>query len=78
MKKVRIIAAMKLFTIGFNWDNAFFSHCKTLNVEICVTLGKILMSITMKILKLERINFSILNVVLVFKPNTNEMNMQSN
>ena len=25
-----------MFTIGFNGENVFFSHCKKLNVEICV------------------------------------------
>ena len=58
MKKVRIIAVIKVFTIGFNGENGFFSHCKKINVEICIKLGKILMSITMKIIKLKRIIFT--------------------
>ena len=55
VKNVRIIAVIKVFTIGFNGENGFFSDCKKFNVEICVKLGKILMSITMKITKLKRI-----------------------
>ena len=58
MKKVRIIAVIKVFTIGFNGENEFFSHCKKFNFEICVKLGKILMSITMKVIKLKRIIFT--------------------
>ena len=39
MKKVRIIAVIKVFTIGFNGENGFFLHCKRFNVKICVKLG---------------------------------------
>ena len=51
MKNARTIAVLKVLTIGFKSDgeNSFFSHCKKLNVEICVKLGKILMSITIDI-----------------------------
>ena len=40
-----------MFTIGFNADNYSISQCKS--VETCVKLGKILMSITIKISKLK-------------------------
>ena len=59
MKKVRIIVVIKVFTIGFNGEKGFFSHCKKFNIKICVKLGKILMSITMKILKIKRIIFTV-------------------
>ena len=59
VKKVRIVAVIKVFTIGFNGKNGFFSHCKKFNIKICVKLGKILMSTTMKILKLKRIIFTV-------------------
>ena len=39
----------------------FFSHSKEFNVEICIKLGKILMSITIKILRLKRITFTVRN-----------------
>ena len=55
MKKVRIIAVIKVFTIGFNEENGVFSHCTKFNVEISV---KILMAITMKIIKLKRMIFT--------------------
>ena len=59
MKKVRIIAVIEVFTIGFIGEIGFFSHCKKFNIKICVKLGEILMSITVKILKLKRIIFTV-------------------
>ena len=59
MKKVRIIIVIKVFTIGFNLKMQFSHTVNKINVEICLKLGKILMSITMKILKLKRIMFTV-------------------
>ena len=59
VKKGRIIAVIQVFTIGFNGENGFFSQCKKFNVTISVKLGKIIMPITVKILKLKRIFFTV-------------------
>ena len=32
VKKVRVITVIKVFTIGFNGENGFFSHYKNFNV----------------------------------------------
>ena len=49
---------INVFAVGFN-GGFFFSHCKKFNVEICVKLGKIIMPITIKILRLKRKIFTI-------------------
>ena len=45
VKKIRIIGVIKVFTIGFNGENRFFSHCKKFNVEISVKLKRIIFTI---------------------------------
>ena len=56
---MRIITVIKVFTIGFKWENSFLSYSEKFNVEMCVKLDIILKSITIKIVRLKKIIFTI-------------------
>ena len=49
---------LKVFTIWFDGE-FLFSHCEKFNVKICVYIGEILMSITVRILRLKQIIFTV-------------------
>ena len=59
----RFLFRFSMFCPVFSQHDIYFfsSHCKKFNVEICVKLGTTLMSITIKILKLKKIIFTVAN-----------------